>query len=60
MIDLDNCEIATVLAGLRLRQQQLSSQEGGDNVDEIASNLGEFEPLGFVEIELLCALLLHA
>ena len=60
MIDLDNREIATVLAGLRLRQQQLAPQPHGEDVEDVATNIGEHEAMGLGEIERLCERLLLA
>lgn len=53
-------ESATILAGLRLRQQQLEGQVPGyahftaEDIDDIASDQGELTPLTAEEIDDLC------
>ena len=58
-LELNEREIASVLVGLRLRQQQLAPQRGGSNVEEIADNVGEWEALNVEEIDRLCDRLLY-
>ncbi len=56
---LNERELATVLAALRQRQQQLELQEAvswyDPDLTEIATNHGTFEPLSAAEIDDLCA-----
>lgn len=51
--DLNDRELATVLAALRLRQRDLADEPRG-NLDDIATNDGEFDALDLEEIDALC------
>lgn len=60
MTQLNSIEIATILAALRLRQADLSGVAGepiradAGDLDNIATNDGEFDALGIKDIDALC------
>jgi hypothetical protein len=49
-------ELATVLAALRVYQQQLEMNGGAppQDVEEVATNMSEFAPMSAEEIDELC------
>jgi hypothetical protein len=53
-IKIDERELGTILAGLRLWQEYLQSKEFSPDHMDIATNIGMFEPLSPDEIDELC------
>jgi len=51
---MDERELGTILAGLRLWQEYLQEKEFSPDHMDIATNIGMFEPLSPDEIDELC------